>query len=105
MYGPESEFTYSDEAEIEGFFPIKYRCRKPPTAMFMSLKPTEVDENNEEVVKSELKTVFRIKVLGQHRSLRTGVNSDVDNYRNLTHTESVARSWLKDCLENQVICA
>ena len=93
MYGPESEFTYSDEAEIEikGFFRSEYRCGQPPATVFVFLNPNRVDKKNVEVVKSELRTVFHIKALGQRQSLSTRANLGADIYTNLNHAESVAR--------------
>ena len=73
--------------------------------MSVSLNPTRVDKTNVEVVKSELRTVFHIKALGQHQSLSTRANLGTDIYTNLNHAESVARYWLKDCLENHESCA
>ncbi len=106
-YGPESGPTYGDEAEIEieGYFPNEYCCGQPPTTMFVSLNPTQVEENNVRVVKSELRTGFSIKALGLHRSLSTRASLGADNSTNLDHAESVARYWLKDCLESHEICA
>ena len=106
IYGPDSEPTYGDEAKIEikGLFLSKYRCEQPLTTIFVYLNPTRVEENNVKVVKLELRTRFHIKALSTHRGISTRARLDADNSTYLNYVESVARHWLKDCLESYEVC-
>ena len=107
LYGPESEFTYGDEAEIKitALFPNKCRAVKPPAIVFVSLDPTQVEENNVRVVKSDLSTMFSIMIRDSHQSHRVRASPGMDTSTNLNHAESIARYWLEDCLENHKACA
>ena len=106
MYGLESKPIYGDEDEIkiEAYLPNKHYRGQLPSDVSVSLDPTRVEEDDVRVIRTTLKTTFSIEALDSHRSLITRASLGADTSSNLNHAESVARYWLKECLENHEIC-